>query len=65
MKIIRTPITEGDAFKEGSRNSTKTNVGKKTTIVVENGSEPDEFEEKTVIVKVLKPRKPKLETIVS
>lgn len=67
IKIIRTPITEGDAYNEGSRNSTKTNTGKNMTIVVDDGFEPDEIEEEIVIVKqkVIKKGKAKNKTIVS
>lgn len=66
-KIQRTAIKEGDDYKEGSRNATRTKTGKMKEIVVEDGNEEDEIEEEITIVtkKVVKKGKPKNKTIVS
>lgn len=65
MKIIRTQITEGDGYKEGTKSST--NTGKNITIVVDDGYEPDQIKEVVELVrkKVVIPGKKKTKTIVS
>ena len=67
MKVFRTAPTEGDDYREGTKNSTKSNIGKNTTISIDDGYEDDEIEEETIIVrkKVVKPGKKKLKNIVS